>query len=152
RDATADVITCVAGQALCNGACINPQTNPQFCGATADCGADGGSSGDVCSTSEACVMGACISCTSFPAATTFPVVGSQPFDLVSADLNGGGKRDIATANNGSGDVAMLLGTGTGTFNTPIRLMAGATPSGIVAADFNGDGQTDLVVSNASANT
>ncbi|MFO0679751.1 MAG: LamG-like jellyroll fold domain-containing protein [Polyangiaceae bacterium] len=54
-------LSCTAGTIACNGACIDPQTNSSFCGATAGCGADdgGSSAGTVCSGGRVCVAGAC---------------------------------------------------------------------------------------------
>lgn len=90
--------------------------------------------------------------TTFPAAATFQVMGASPFDLVLADFNGDGRRDIATPNNGSGNVSVLLANAMGSFNPPIGFAAGATPTGIVAPDLNLDGRPDIVVSNQSLNT
>jgi hypothetical protein len=53
------VPSCQAGQIACNGSCVDPSTNRQFCGATAGCGADGGSVGTACTATQVCASGIC---------------------------------------------------------------------------------------------
>lgn len=56
------VPNCSAGEVACQGECVNPQTNPEFCGAAGDCTNVGGgnSAGQNCTnTSQACVGGSC---------------------------------------------------------------------------------------------
>jgi hypothetical protein len=52
-------LSCTPGQVACGGACIDPTTNPAYCGATGGCGVDGGSAGQACATNEICKSGAC---------------------------------------------------------------------------------------------
>ncbi len=92
----------------------------------------------------------------FQAAVDY-AVGSTPEgmfagDLTAGDFNMDGKTDLAVTNFGSNTVSVLLGTGTGTFQTAVNYAAGSTPFGIVAGDFNVDGKTDLVVTNLGSNT
>jgi hypothetical protein len=72
-----------------------------------------------------------------------------------ADVNGDGKADLLVANcgpfgcgdsNPGGDVAVLLGNGDGTFQSPITFGSG-TYFAISAADVDADGKVDIVVSN-----
>lgn len=82
----------------------------------------------------------------FNAASGSPVaVGDGPVAMATADLNRDGKADLAVANNGSKDAAVLLGRGAGGFGpapgSPIQL--GASPGDVAAADLNGDGNVDL---------
>ena len=63
------------------------------------------------------------------------------------DFNGDGRPDLATANLDSGDIAVLLGNGDGSFQDPRRFGAGAYPASLVAGDFNGDHQVDLATAN-----
>jgi hypothetical protein len=56
-------LSCQAGLANCNGTCINPLTDRQFCGASTDCGADGGTAGSACALGQVCSAGTCqLSC------------------------------------------------------------------------------------------
>ncbi len=41
-------------------------------------------------------------------------VGDSPRSIISDDFNGDGYNDLATANEGSGNVSVLLGNGDGT--------------------------------------
>jgi hypothetical protein len=65
------------------------------------------------------------------------------------DLNGDGKADLAVANSGSADVAVLLGTGFGTFSLVTSLGAGPNPRSVAVGDLNGDGTPDLAVANSN---
>jgi len=98
-------------------------------------------------------------------------VGSDPQALAVADLNGDGRLDVVTANQGSDDVSVLLGTRSGTLRriarqglgpdplAPAALAVGdlnrdgpvgAAPEAIAAADLNGDRRLDLVTANAGS--
>jgi hypothetical protein len=49
---------CPTGQIVCDGDCVNPDDDPDFCGATGDC--TGGNAGAVCTDDESCVAGECL--------------------------------------------------------------------------------------------
>lgn len=52
--------SCSTGLVNCDGACIDPTTSTQHCGATAGCGGDaGGSAGTPCAMGEVCSGGTC---------------------------------------------------------------------------------------------
>jgi hypothetical protein len=87
----------------------------------------------------------------FQAAVVY-TVGVNPYTLTTADFNGDGKLDLATANNGGNNVSVLLNNGNGTFGTKTDYGAGAGPFFINSDDFNLDKKTDIVVTNSSSNT
>jgi hypothetical protein len=70
--------------------------------------------------------------------------GASPRAVVTADFNGDGHLDLATANHDSNDVSVLLGNGDGTFQSARNYATGGAPVRIEAGDFNGDGKLDLV--------
>ena len=77
--------------------------------------------------------------------------GNNPTFIATGDFNGDGKTDLvvsdlgALPSGGSGNLAVLLGNGDGTFQTPIALSAGVNPSAMAMGDFNGDGKLDIAV-------
>ncbi len=76
----------------------------------------------------------------------FPA-GSQPYSVAVGDFNGDGKPDLAIANVASGDVTVLLGSGTGGFTAApgSPFAVGSYPESVAVADFNNDGKLDLAV-------
>jgi len=79
--------------------------------------------------------------------TDFPV-GAQAQAVAGGDFNSDGKMDlVATLNSPQFSLALLTGTGTGTFNAPtfFQNTSGFDSPAIVATDLNGDGRLDLVV-------
>jgi len=79
--------------------------------------------------------------------TDFPV-GAQAQAVAAGDFNSDGKMDlVATLNSPQLSLALLTGTGTGTFNAPTFFpnTSGFDSPAIVATDLNGDGKLDLVV-------
>jgi hypothetical protein len=73
-------------------------------------------------------------------------VGTEPTDLVVADLDGDGAADVVTANLAEGTISILAGAGDGTFDDAETVAVGAGPCSIEAGDVDGDGNLDLVVS------
>lgn len=74
---------------------------------------------------------------------------NDPQGLALADLDGDGRLDAVTANNGSDDVTILLNDGSGALAAAGTLAAGAGPTDVAPADFDGDGAIDLAVVNGS---
>ncbi len=94
------------------------------------------------------------------AAPTFAQAGSCTGNLTqwiaAADLNGDGKADMVASlldNTGAGcqnhTLAVMLGKGTGAFNTPKYYSTGSTAqeNRVYLGDVNGDGKLDIVVEN-----
>lgn len=83
----------------------------------------------------------------FSAPHRFPT-GAVAGHVVVADATRDGHLDILSAG-GSDGVALLAGTGTGSFAAPVLLSAGPETSvlGLAVADATGDGRVDLVTAN-----
>jgi hypothetical protein len=76
-------------------------------------------------------------------------LGSSPSAIAIGNLTGNGL-DLAVAQRGSNQVAVLHSNGNGTFAAPVTYAVGTAPSALAIADFNGDGQPDLAVANAQS--
>jgi hypothetical protein len=90
----------------------------------------------------------------FAAAVTYSSGGYNAASVATGDFNSDGNIDLAVANNCqtstncAGNVGVLLGTGTGTFQTPKSYGAGGgDSSAVVVSDVNGDGQPDIILAN-----
>lgn len=130
-----------------------------------DCG---GPMCPACDLAKACQMGSdcksrlCLNlaCATPPmsritfAAPAWYGAGTLPVHVASGDLNGDGKVDLVTANEGSfgksSDVSVLIGKGDGTFAAQVRSAVGFSPSWVTAVDLNGDKRSDVVASNRGA--
>src|SRR5437867_8353340 len=80
----------------------------------------------------------------------FPV-GSDSITVAVGDFNGDGVPDLVVANEGSNNVAVLLGNGDGTFRAARFFPVGSSPVSVAVGDFNGDGSLDLAVTNVDPN-
>jgi len=73
--------------------------------------------------------------------------------IVSGDLNGDGKADVATANGlDSSMLSVLLNRGDGSFGPPRDYATEADPEALTIGDLDGDGRPDVVVANLNAHT
>ncbi len=80
-----------------------------------------------------------------PTRMAFPGPGVWAGSVVAADLTGSGKQDLVVANLANNNVWVFLGSGTGTFQTPVSSIVGGTSvTSLAVADFNGDHKLDLV--------
>jgi hypothetical protein len=100
----------------------------------------------------------------FQAAVNYSSGGSLPLSVAVGDVNGDGKLDLIVTNqcasnsncpndpSTSGVVAVLLGNGDGSFQSPVVYGSGGYRANSVAVgDINGDGNLDLVVANSCVN-
>jgi hypothetical protein len=81
--------------------------------------------------------------------------GPSPAAIAVSDVNLDGKADLVVANYQgapplNGVVAVLLGNGDGSFQSPVPYAAGPSPNSVAAGDVNGDGFPDVVVGNSSS--
>ncbi|CAF1190976.1 unnamed protein product [Adineta steineri] len=75
---------------------------------------------------------------------------SIPYSLFIADFNNDKFLDLAIANYGTNNIAILFGNASGIFSIPIIYSTyyGSQPSSITAADLNDDNILDLIVANS----
>src|SRR5690606_39300526 len=76
--------------------------------------------------------------------------GAWPRALAIADLDGDGNADLASANNESATVSVLLGDGAGGFAAALGFPTGASPVALALADVDGDGNADIATANAGS--
>jgi len=89
------------------------------------------------------------------APTTYSVgANSSPYAVAMRDLNGDGRLDIVTANNGTATVGVLLGQAGGTFAavTTYATAPRSQPSDVRVGDVNGDGRLDIVTADGAFGT
>jgi hypothetical protein len=80
-----------------------------------------------------------------------------PTSVAVADVNGDGRPDLVTTNQGSDTVSVLLntkapGSTTPNFAAQQTFATGRVPFSVAVADFNGDGKPDLVMTNLNSDT
>ena len=63
------------------------------------------------------------------------LAGTTASFLLSADLNGDGRLDLAVADPGSNGIEILLGRGNGFFEPPLTFAVGQGPAWIGLFDF-----------------
>jgi hypothetical protein len=77
---------------------------------------------------------------------SFPT-GGAPIAIAVKDLNGDGKLDLMVVNSNSVNIAVLIGTGEGSFKEPVEYPVGEKPRSLGVADVNGDNKPDLMTAN-----
>ncbi len=78
--------------------------------------------------------------------------GVSPQAIVTADFDGDGLPDLATANSLSNSVSVIRNLGGGSFAPQVQYGVGSEPLSLTAADFDADGDIDLAVANAVSQT
>jgi hypothetical protein len=81
-----------------------------------------------------------------------PICNSYPYSglnglIAAGDFNKDSNLDLVTCNPAGQGVAIWLGNGDGTFQSPAFYSVGATVASIAVGDLNGDGSLDLVTAN-----
>ena len=76
--------------------------------------------------------------------------GSSPYVVALSDVNGDSKLDIVVANDGTGNVGVLINRGNGSFlaQTTYTTGTGSKPYSVSLGDVNGDSKPDMVVANS----
>ena len=90
------------------------------------------------------------SLTSAPATFATPVnyaVGANPFNVITAHLNGDPLVELITSNFSGNTVSIRYGMGNGIFGDLQNFNVGSNPRGLLAADLNRDGWNDIVTAN-----
>ncbi len=77
-------------------------------------------------------------------------VGTDPVNVVAADVNGDGRLDLICANDLGGSVTVLTNKGSAQFVTSTTISDSGDPVWLAATDVNGDGKVDLVVADIQA--
>ncbi len=79
---------------------------------------------------------------------------SGPVSILTADFDGDGVPDLATANQVSGSISILLGNGGGGFSTAPgnSLRTASQPLSLTCGDFNGDGIPDIAAAAYAGNS
>jgi hypothetical protein len=72
--------------------------------------------------------------------------------VVTGDLNGDRKPELATANSDADTVSVLASRGNGRFQAKSDYATGSGPISVVTGDLNGDRKPELATANGDANT
>jgi len=124
--------TCNEAGDVCDNTPVLRPENQDVCGDGIDQDCDG------------ITDGCCLGDGTFSSRST-KSVGSNPWNLCTADFNEDGIGDVATNNRGNDTISVLLGNGDGTFANAVNYSVGDDPFHVVAADMDADDIMDLVV-------
>ncbi len=113
----------------------------------------GRGSGSLSILRNTCSVGS-ITTGSFASAVNF-TVGAAPEMAAIGDVDGDGKPDLITANNGDNTVSVLQNIGapgsitSASFANRVNFAAGTVPSYVAIGDLDGDGRPDVAATNAA---
>lgn len=79
-------------------------------------------------------------------------VGSNPYIVLTADVDGDGDLDLLTPNFTGNSVSIRLNNGSGAFSGTTDVPVGSQPRGLAVSDIDGDGDLDIITANYNANT
>jgi hypothetical protein len=79
-------------------------------------------------------------------------VGSNPYIVLTADIDGDGDLDLLTPNFTGNSVSIRFNSGSGVFSGTTNVTVGSQPRGLAVSDIDGDGDLDITTSNYNANT
>lgn len=92
----------------------------------------------------------------FGVATSILVAtGFGPSEVHAVSLRGNSTLDLIAGSYNTNQIAVLLGNGNGTFQSPVFYTVGTatnTPTSLTTGDFNHDGNLDVAVANTGDNT
>lgn len=83
------------------------------------------------------------------------LTGSNPWDVVMADLSGDGKPDFITTNWNSANISILANAnsnGSIILAPKVDFLVGNAPRGMGIGDLDGDGQPDVAITTMQSNT
>ena len=81
--------------------------------------------------------------------------GFGPAEVHAVSLRGNGTLDLIVGSFNLNEIAVLVGNGNGTFQSPVFYTVGTaanTPTSLTTGDFNRDGNLDVAVANTGDNT
>jgi hypothetical protein len=90
-------------------------------------------------------------CDSFTFAAGFQPTGTGPAAVAFGDIDGDGLVDLAVSDSTDQSVALLFGTGEGSFAPAVPLPGGSVPRAVALGDLDGDADLDLAVCNYGYN-
>jgi hypothetical protein len=79
-------------------------------------------------------------------------VGSSPYIVLTADIDGDGDLDLLTPNFNGNSVSIRLNNGAGVYSGTTNVPVGSQPRGLALSDLDGDGDLDIVTANYNDNT
>ena len=72
--------------------------------------------------------------------------------MLASDLNGDGKPDLVSVNEGDNSLTVFTNNGAGVFGSNATLVVGSEVQSATIADVNGDGKPDLISADFSPQT